>query len=168
MKLTFNAPVTLLFSAICVVFLLLSPVVTGLATMPIFGIFIHANWQHLFGNMMLLLLLGPIIEEKYGTLITGGMIIFTAFVTWFLNSILFPGDIIIGASGIVFMFIMLASITNIRGGQIPVTLILIALLYLGQEIVNAFKPDNISQFGQIVGGICGTVMGFIANYFKRT
>ena len=167
MKLTFNAPVTLLFSIICVAFLLLSPVVSGLATQPIFGIFIHANWQHLLGNMMFLLLLGPIIEEKYGTLLTAGMIIFTAFATWLLNSFLFPGDVIVGASGIVFMFIMLASITNIKGGQIPITLILVALLYLGQEAINALKPDNISQFGHIAGGICGTILGFIANYFKK-
>jgi membrane associated rhomboid family serine protease len=95
------------------------------------------------------------------------MIIFTAFITWFLNSLLFPGDVIVGASGIVFMFIMLASITNIKGRQIPITLILIALLYLGQEIVNALKPDSISQFGHIVGGMCGTILGFIINYFKR-
>jgi len=167
MKLKFNAPVTLIFSLICLVFLMLTPIVENLATQPVFGIFIHANWQHLFGNLMFLLLLGPIIEEKYGTLITSAMILFTAFITWFLNGLLFPGDIIIGASGIVFMFIMLAAITNIQGHQIPITLILVALLYMGQEIINSFQEDNISQFGHIAGGICGTIFGYVGNYIQR-
>lgn len=166
MKLTFNAPATLLLSLISVVFLINSPVVSGLATLPVFGIFIHASWQHFFSNMMFLLLLGPIIEEKYGSMTTGIMIVFTGFITWLLNAFLFPGTLIVGASGIVFMFIMLASITNVKGNQIPITLILVALLYLGQEIINSLKPDNISQFGHIVGGICGSVFGFILNRFR--
>ena len=26
----------------------------------------HANWEHLFGNLAFILLLGPLLEEKYG------------------------------------------------------------------------------------------------------
>lgn len=167
MRFTFNSPVILSFSLLCVAFLLINPLAEKLATLPMFGIFIHANWQHMFGNLMLLLLIGPIVEEKYGSLITSTMIILTALITWGINDFLFPNEIIIGASGIVFMFIMLAPITNIKGKEIPITLILVALIYLGQEIVNSFKDDNISQFGHIVGGVCGIIFGYIANMIKR-
>ena len=42
----------------------------------------------------------------------------------------------------------------------PVTFILILLLYLGQEVMNIFRQDNISQFGHIAGGLIGALFGF--------
>ena len=64
----------------------------------------------------------------------------------------------------VFMFIILASITNSEKGRIPITFILICILYLGNEFMNAFRNDNISQLAHIVGGACGGFFGlFIAH-----
>ena len=66
-----------------------------------------------------------------------------------------------GASGVVFMLIMLASLAGADEGAIPITLLLVAALYLGGEILSGVtKTDEISQFAHILGGVCGVVFGF--------
>ncbi|MBA7616491.1 hypothetical protein ES703_23787 [subsurface metagenome] len=59
------------------------------------------------------------------------------------------------------MLILLSSFTNIRAGEIPLTFILVVLLFLAKEIITAFTQDNISQFAHIIGGICGSIFGFL-------
>jgi GlpG protein len=120
----------------------------------------HADWQHLVGNFSLILILGPILEEKYGSVKLLIMILFTAIITGILNIILFETGLL-GASGIVFMFILLSSITNYRSGEIPLTFILVLVLYIGREFLGVFEEDQVSQFGHILGGICGAIFGFI-------
>ena len=50
----------------------------------------HANWEHYLSNMTYILLLGPMMEEKYGSRKLLYMILITAGVTGIANSILFP------------------------------------------------------------------------------
>lgn len=118
----------------------------------------HANWAHLSGNFLLILLVGPMLEEKYGSRKLLIMILITAILTSILNTLMFATGII-GASGIAFMMILLASFANVSKGQIPITFLLTCGLFLGQEIVNSLKVDNISQFAHILGGICGAIFG---------
>lgn len=120
----------------------------------------HGNWEHLVGNFSFILLIGPILEEKYGSSNLTIMMFLTALITGILNNLM--SDIgLLGASGIVFMMILLGSLVNLRKGTIPLTFILIVLLYLGREIYDAFSNDHISQFAHILGGLCGMVFGFI-------
>ena len=75
-----------------------------------------------------------------------------------LQCLLFPGVALLGASGIVFMLIMLSSLAGISGG-IPVTMLLVAALYLGDQIYAIlFVKDNVANFMHIVGGVCGTYL----------
>ena len=110
--------------------------------------------------MALLLLLGPILEEKYSSGSLFLMVFITAIVTGLLNAFLFP-TALLGASGIAFMMILLTSFTNHRNGEIPLTFILVLILYLAVEIINAFSYDDISQFAHIIGGVCGSLFGFL-------
>ena len=119
----------------------------------------HGNWDHLFSNFTLILLIGPILEEYYGSFSLFFMIIDTAVVTGALNIIFFPTSLL-GASGVLFMMILLASFTNFNKGEIPLTFILILVLYLGREFYNSFGNNSISQFAHIVGGFCGSLFGF--------
>ena len=105
-------------------------------------------------------MLGPILEEKYGTKLLTLMTLFTAFVTGLLNVLLFDSGII-GASGIVFMFIVLSSVVNMKQKEIPLTFIFIVLIYVGGEVINSFNADNICQFAHIIGGIIGGGLGFL-------
>jgi membrane associated rhomboid family serine protease len=126
----------------------------------------HANWPHLVSNFSFILLIGPILEEIYGSLSLLFMIAITALVTGVLNALFFSSGLL-GASGIVFMMILLASFTNFNKGEIPLTFILVLVLYLGKELFNSFGSNeasgNISEFAHIVGGFIGSLFGF----FKR-
>ena len=85
----------------------------------------------------------------------------TAFVSGLVQFIFFPATALLGTSGIVFMMIVLSSLAGMRNGSIPLTLIVVVILYLGGEIVDAVTAqDNISQLTHIIGGLCGAAMGF--------
>lgn len=122
-------------------------------------IFGHANWNHFMNNFLYILLIGPMIEEKYGSKNLVIMILITAFTTGLLNMI-FSNKKILGASGIVFMFIVLSSFVNIESGKIPITLILICVFYLINEVLSIFKKDNISHVGHLIGAVCGFIFGY--------
>jgi membrane associated rhomboid family serine protease len=119
----------------------------------------HAGWSHLISNFSFILLVGPMLEAVYGTRELLMMMATTALVTGVLNAFLFP-TALLGASGVVFMMVLLASFTNFTKGEIPLTFILILILYLGREVVNAFSSDDVSQFAHILGGFCGSLFGF--------
>ena len=126
----------------------------------------HADLGHFLNNMLLFLVVGPPMEEKYGSIPLLKAIVITAFVSGVLQCLLFPGVALLGASGIVFMLIMLASLSGGSGG-IPVTMLLVAALYLGDQIYAIlFVRDNVANFMHIVGGICGTVFGFYSSYAR--
>ena len=66
-----------------------------------------------------------------------------------------------GASGIVFMLIVMASLSGLRRGELPLTLLLVLVLYLGGEVVDALTvQDSVSHLTHIVGGLCGAALGF--------
>ena len=119
----------------------------------------HAGWGHLMSNMMLFLLIGPLLENKHGSMELLVMIAFTAVITGLVNNVFFNVGVT-GASGIVFMMIILSSIVNIREGEIPLTFIIIMVLYIGSEVMNIIHDDNISQASHIIGGFVGGVFGF--------
>jgi len=108
------------------------------------------------------LLLGPILEEKYGSQRLLIFILITAFTTAVINTLFFSTGLL-GASGIVFLFILLASFTTFKSGEIPLTFILVFLIFMGQEAFGSLRQDNISQFAHILGGIIGSVFGFKLN-----
>jgi len=128
--------------------------------------FCHANFDHLLGNFFFLLMLGPLLEEKYGATVLTIMTLITAVSTGLVNALFFDSGIV-GASGIVFMFIILSSIINMKSKEVPLTFIFIVLIYLGQEVVNSFVDDNVSQFGHIFGGLCGGGLGYLFNIKKN-
>jgi rhomboid protease GluP len=181
MRIRYNAPITLTFALISVVVLAMdnllgTQIIPYVCTAPPRGYFSianplsyvrlvthvlgHADWTHLLSNFSFILLLGPILEEKYGSVTLLIMIVLTSLVTGVINSLFFSTGLL-GASGIVFMMILLASFTNINGSEVPLTFILILLLYLSREIINSFKTDNISEFAHIIGGFCGSLFGFL-------
>jgi GlpG protein len=121
----------------------------------------HSGWDHLVGNLSYILLLGPLLEEKYGSRTLLAVIAVTAAITGILNYVLFPRIALCGASGVVFAFILLSSVTSIRTGEIPLTFILVAVIYLGQQVIQGvFVADNISNLSHFAGGVIGGAAGF--------
>ena len=127
----------------------------------------HASWDHFFGNIMMLLVVGPLLEEKYGSANILFVILATALVTGVINFIFFPHVQLLGASGVVFAFILLASLTSIEEEKIPLTFILVALIYIGQQVYDGlFIRDNVSNLTHILGGIVGSSLGYVMNKNK--
>jgi len=123
-------------------------------------VLVHADAAHYISNFMMMLAIGPIVEEKYGSRNLCWFIIITALVTGLVNVLFFPGQAVIGASGVVFMLILLASFANIKQGKLPVTVPLVAIFYIGNEVMlGLFTISNISRISHIIGGLCGAVFG---------
>ncbi len=120
----------------------------------------HANQAHIVGNMSIFLLIAPIMEEKYGSKNILGMMVTTALVTAFFQVLLFDTGLL-GASGLVFMFIVLVSFADVKQGTIPLTFVLVVLFFIGKEVLAGMTSnDNISHYAHIAGGIMGAVFGF--------
>lgn len=120
----------------------------------------HDSWTHFRNNFLYILLIGPMVEEKYGSLILLKMIIITALLTALINLII-GNKRILGSSGISFMLILLSSLANIQTNKIPITLILILIFYVVSEIIDGiFKKDNISHISHIIGAITGVIFGY--------
>lgn len=181
-KITFNAPVVLGFAAICFIATLLNYLTNGKSNQMIFmtyhsslmspltylrlftHVFGYDGWQHFIGNMAYILLLGPMLEEKHGPMKIIEVIAVTALVTGVINYVFFWNTALCGASGVVFAFILMASFTSFREGEIPITFILVAAIYLGQQVYDGVVlDDNISNMAHVVGGIVGGILGFLLN-----
>ncbi len=176
MKISFNSPLILSFSLLCVIVLVLTNylnVMQDWFTLPptwgsglkfyfsLFGQTLgHANLEHLIGNLSFILLLGPIVEKKFGSKLLLIMMLVTALATSIINIIFFNTGLL-GASGIVFMLIILTSLLDIKNGEIPLTFILVSIIFIGKEILGTFNNDNISHTAHIIGGAIGAVFGFL-------
>ena len=124
----------------------------------------HTGWSHFMGNASYILLLGPMMEEKYGSSALLKVILITAVITGVINYIFFPNVALCGASGVVFAFIVLTSFTGFGAGEIPLSFILIAIIFIGQQVYEGLiVADDVSNMAHIVGGLVGAAIGYLLN-----
>ena len=186
LRLSFNAPATLVFAGLCVLVRIVGMLTGGASDRALFSVyrsslanplawlrmvchvFGHADWNHLLNNMMYILILGPMLEEKYGSANLIFVMLATALLTGLINFAFFPTTRLLGASGIVFAMILLSSITRTTDDAIPVTFILVAVLYIGQQVWQAVAVrENVSYMAHIAGGAVGAGLGFAMNRMKK-
>ena len=181
-KIQYNAVVILSYFFICLVILILDKLVQLILVNNLFSTgrndsllnpltyfklishsLGHSSWDHLYNNFLKILLIGPLIEEKYGSLNLLIMIILTSLIIGIINRI-FSKNRILGASGIAYMLIVLCSFVNIESGKIPITVVLIILFFVVDEIINLLKrkKDGISHLGHVTGAICGILLGILS------
>lgn len=185
LQLSFNSPVVLGFTIACFIVLIIDKVTGGASTNALFSVYRsslfspltyvrffghvlgHAGWEHFIGNIMLILIVGPLLEEKYGSSNILFVIMATALVTGIVQFIFFPHTQLLGASGVVFALILLSSFTSFKEGKIPLTFILVAVLYIGEQVYQGiFIQDNVSNLTHIIGGAVGSTLGFVMNKNK--
>ncbi len=125
----------------------------------------HQNWEHLVGNFLYILLIGPMIEEKYGSINLIIMFLITSLVIALYN-IIFTNNSILGASGNVYMLIVLSSFANIQEGKIPLTVILICIFYVIGEAKRMITERKKKSYhdGHLIGALCGILFGI---YFLK-
>ena len=184
-RIAFNSPVILGFTMMCFLSLILGIITKDFTTNLLFSvyrssllspftylrfvghIFGHAGWEHFIGNIMLILVVGPLLEEKYGSSNMLFIILATAIVTGIVDVLLFPHNAFLGASGVVFALILLSSFTSLREGELPLTFLLVAFIYIGEQIYQGiFYTDNVSNLTHIIGGVVGAGLGFVLNKNK--
>ena len=180
----YNAPVTLSFTLLSLLVLLLASVTHGWTTHHLFSVYRapltdlltyprfflhvlgHIDYPTCAANLFLILVVGPSAEERFGSGRILLAIVITALVTSLVMWFLFPQSTLMGASGVVFMLIVLSTFAGARGGVIPLTLLLVLVLYLGTAIVQAFTgTHDLAQLTQIAGGVVGVVLGLL--YIRR-
>ena len=127
----------------------------------------HMDLTHLIHNFLFILLIGPMIEEKYGSINLLVMLLLTSLVIGLFNTI-FSNYSITGASGNVYMLIVLSSFSNISEGKVPITLVLILIFYIISEFKSAVFEGNKKTYhtGHLLGALCGLAFGFYFLYFK--
>lgn len=185
LKLSYNAPAVLTFVLLCFAATLLGEVTEGRSTLLFFSVYGgpltspmtwlrlfthvlgHSGWEHFFGNAMMLLLLGPMLEEKYGSATMVKVILLTAVVTGLMHDLFWGGTALCGASGVAFACVLLASFTAFKAGEIPLSFILVAVMYIGREVVSGLTvQDNVSNITHILGGAVGSGVGYALNRKK--
>ena len=182
LKIVFNAPVILGFVFACFIVQIFNTISSGRTGEILFmtyhsslknpltyirfftHVLGHNGWEHLISNMVYVLLLGPLLEEKYGSELLLWVIGITALITGLINYVFFWNVALCGASGVCFAFILLASFTGFKEGEIPLTFILVAVFFIGQQFFDSFTvKQNISYMAHIIGGITGGIIGYILN-----
>lgn len=182
----YNSPVILTFALLSLLALALGKLTGGWTTQNLFCVyrspltdlltyprfFLHVLGNPDFAacctNIVIMLAVGPMAEERFGSKRLLLAIAVTALVTGLVLWFFFPNAALMGASGVVFMLIVLASFAGVRGGSIPLTLILVLALYLGGEIVQAVTGEaGLQQLTHIAGGVVGVIFGFLSSRGKR-
>lgn len=180
-KIEVNSPVIIWYAVISFVVLLFGYATGGKSTMNLFTcyrtagsdimmyvrmvsyVFGHTDISHYMNNFFLITLIGPMLEEKYGSKRLVGMMAITALVGGIANLLVTTSGLL-GASGIAFMMIILCSCTSVTSGKIPLTLMIVVVIYIGQEIIAGVTTmDNVSQLTHILGGVCGIAFGLYYN-----
>lgn len=180
-KFDYNSPVILTYFFICLIILLIDKLCKGKFSATFFTTYKndsllnpltyfklishslgHTDWDHLYSNFIKILLIGPLIEEKYESINLLIAMIITSLIIGIINKLFGKGGIL-GASGVAYMLILLSSFVNMENGKIPITLTLIILFFVVDEVIKLFrrKKDGVSHPGHITGAICGVVFGIL-------
>jgi len=182
LRITFNAPVVLGFVFLSFFAMIANRITMGFSNRLLFmtyhssllspltylrfftHVLGHSGWAHFIGNASYLLLLGPMLEQKHGSAKILEIILITALITGVVNYFLFWNVALCGASGVVFAFILLTSFTEFREGEIPLSVILVALIFIGQQVYEGLAVhNNVSNLSHVIGGLVGGVIGYALN-----
>lgn len=176
-KLTIEAPVVILFCLLCAIVFGLQKVFPGLTRFlavddrfrwmqmkqlsSLFThVLAHSNVNHIKGNMMHILLVGPSAEHVYGSNVLLLVILLVA-VSSAVTHILIGSSYTqqLGASGVVFAFILLNSLVAAVAGKIPLSFVLTAGFWGFDELYKLFfANDGVSHHAHLTGAVVGAAV----------
>ncbi len=188
LKFAMDAPVTLTFALISLILylldslafkgslaqkILLSPTCqTGslpfVVSQPVsfFRLILYAfsavNWTALLANLLFVLLLGPAMEERYGSLVIGIMMGVSILFSGVLNAAFCPQSLK-GCTSLVFMMIFLNSFMSFSKKKIPLSFIMIFALYIAYGILDKSTGNLLGTIVCVAGGLCGSLFAFLTS-----
>lgn len=115
----------------------------------------------LFADLIIILLLGQILEERYGSLIVGLMMFFSSLFSGVLNAC-FYNNSLFGAGSIVMMMIFLNALTSISKKKVSILSLVTIALLICREVFS--KSNGLIGFLIVLaGGVCGSMFAFLAS-----
>ena len=140
-----------------------------------FYVFGNVGWEMLFANLTIILLLGQILEERYGSVMLGPMMFISTMISGVLTACISTVPLT-GAGCIIFMMAVLVSLTELTKKRIPLSCLLVFVLFLSFEIFRAAKGSSGQDAMQkvcgvlieMIGGICGSIFGFLVLPKKKS
>lgn len=120
------------------------------------------SWEVLITNLVFILLLGPAMEERYGTVIIGIMMIVSTLFSGVLNAC-FCKESMQGCTAIVFMMIFLNSFLSFSKKKIPLSFVLVFILFIVREVFVKNPNGVVGIIIGIAGGLCGSLFAFLAS-----
>lgn len=188
LKFCYDAPVTVTFSFICILiyildaFLLKDFLANTILSAPTVGdgilpfsfsqvlsyprlilyVFSSSSLTLLLINLIFILLLGPSIEEQYGSVVIGIMIAVSALFSGVLNAC-FNKEVLQGATAIVFMMIFLNGFMAFSKRKFPISFIVVLGLFITLEWVEHKSTGVIWVIINMAGGLCGSLLAFLTS-----
>ncbi len=186
LKVSYDAPVTLTFVIISAIFFLLntfllkngelskllaSPTsVSGalpfIVSQPVsylrllFYIFGSNEGAALFTNLILIMLLGPAMEERYGSAIIGIMIFVSALFSGVLNAC-FCTESLVGALPLVSMMIFLNAFMSFSKKKFPLSFVAVIVFFV---VLQIFSGNGVLRIIIcIAGGLCGSLFALLTS-----
>ncbi len=196
LKFIYDAPATLTFAFICIILFILDSLLlkgqlshnylisptTAAGKMPFMASnplsylrlvlysFGAASASTLVCNMIFVLLLGPSMEERYGTVVIAIMMAVCILFSGVLTAC-FSKTSLTGSSAVIFMMIFLNSFVSLSKKKIPVSFVVVFFLFIFREIFdleNASLADGIKIIINIAGGLCGSLFAFLTSPKAKT
>lgn len=128
----------------------------------LFYIFGGTDKALLFTNLLFVILIGPTMEERYGSIIIGLMFFVSAMFTGVLNVCACKFGIS-GCSSVVFMLLILNALMFFTKKTVSATSITMILLFVCREFFIQ-NPNGIAgTLITLAGGLCGSLFAFIAS-----
>lgn len=130
---------------------------------PVTALFVHANFLHLFGNMLFLFIFGAALEREVGGSRTIGLFLFGGVLTFLIGIPFYPADVSqIGASAAIFTLsaaIMLIHPTRLTIIILPVGLVAILFFLLNVYDVSIGASGNVAYISHVIGFLLGIPFG---------
>lgn len=114
----------------------------------------------LFTNLILIMLLGPAMEERYGSVIIGIMIFVSALFAGVLNAC-FCENSLVGAVPLVSMMIFLNAFMSFSKKKFPLSFAAVMVLFVLLQIFSGAGAVQIIIC--IAGGLCGSLFAFLTS-----
>lgn len=141
------------------VFSIRDPLVILRTIIYIFG---ETDKVYLFTNLLFIILIGPVMEERYGSVIIGIMFFVAAFVTGSMSAC-FCKVAYRGCSSVVFMLLLLNAMMFFTKKTISATSITMVVLFICREFFIANPNGVVGTLIILAGGLAGSLFAFIAS-----
>ena len=113
-------------------------------------------------NLIFILLLGPAMEERYGSVIIGIMIFVSALFSGVLNAC-FCQNAVCGAEPVVFMLILLWTMMQLSRSKISASAIAVIALFVTMLVFRKNPNGLVGLIVTIAGGLCGSLFAFLTS-----